>query len=111
MEASALKARVAAPLGERPARARVADPAFRWLLTGLAALILVLIAFFFVFLANKAEPAFSKFGVLGFIFDNDWNVSKSVYGALPLLVGTLITSALALVIGVPVAVATALFVT
>jgi len=111
MEASAIKARLTAPLGERSGRARAADPAFKWLLTGLAALILVLIAFFFFFLAGKAEPAFSKFGVLGFIFDNDWNVSKSIYGALPLLVGTLITSVLALVIGVPVAVATALFVT
>ena len=34
-----------------------------------------------------------------------------MYGALPLLVGTIITSAIALVIGVPIAVATALFVT
>ena len=84
MEASAIKARVTAPLGGRSTRARAADPAFKWLLTVLAALILVLIAFFFIFLAGKAEPAFSKFGIFGFIFDNDWNVSKSVYGALPL---------------------------
>ena len=45
------------------------------------------------------------------MFDNDWNVSAEHFGALPLLVGTLITSALALLIGVPVAVATAIYVT
>ena len=45
--------------------------------------------------------------MLGFVFGNDWNVSAEHFGALPLLVGTLITSALALLIGVPVAVATA----
>lgn len=111
MEASALKARVASPLGERPTRARVADPAFKWVLTALAALILILIAFFFYFLAKKAQPAFAQFGVIGFIFDNDWNVSKNIYGALPLLFGTVVTSFLALLIGVPIAVATALFVT
>jgi phosphate ABC transporter permease protein PstC len=38
-------------------------------------------------------------------------VSANHFGALPLLVGTLITSALALLIGVPVAVATAIYAT
>lgn len=109
--ASALTTRDAAPLGERSSRARFADPAFQALLSVLAGLILLLIAFFFLFLADKARPAFAQFGVFGFVFDNDWNVSKSVYGALPLLVGTLITSGVALFIGVPIAVATALFVT
>jgi phosphate ABC transporter permease protein PstC len=47
--------------------------------------------------------------VFGFIFGNDWNVSGEKFGALPLVVGTLITSGLALLIGVPVAVAAALY--
>jgi phosphate ABC transporter permease protein PstC len=37
--------------------------------------------------------------------------SQALYGALPLVVGTLITSAIALIIGVPVAIATALYIT
>ncbi len=45
------------------------------------------------------------------MFDNDWNVNAEHFGALPLLVGTLITSVLALLIGVPVAVATAVYAT
>jgi phosphate ABC transporter permease protein PstC len=96
---------------ERSAAARRADPLFRGILTGLAALILALIAFFFVFLINKAEPALSHQGVFSFLFTNDWNPSKAIFGAWPLVVGTLITAAIALVIGVPVAVATALFIT
>src|SRR4051812_17593102 len=55
--------------------------------------------------------AFDRFGVFGFTFTNNWDVSSSTYGALPLVVGTIITSAIALTIGVPIAVATALFVT
>src|ERR687885_339655 len=90
---------------------RVQDRALRWGLTGVAGLILVLIGFFFVRLLVEALPAFSRFGVLGFTFTNDWDVSRDLYGALPLLVGTLVTSAIALVIGVPIAVAAALYVT
>jgi phosphate ABC transporter permease protein PstC len=98
-------------LTERSLRARLPDQAMRWILTALAAGILVLIGFFFVRLIVEAEPALSKFGVLGFAFDNNWDVSRSIYGALPLVVGTLVTSAIALLIGVPVAVATAVFLT
>jgi phosphate ABC transporter permease protein PstC len=96
---------------ERSASARRADPLFRGILMGLAALILALIAFFFVFLINKAEPALSHQGVFSFLFTNDWNPSKAIYGAWPLVVGTLITAAISLVIGVPIAVAAALFIT
>jgi phosphate ABC transporter permease protein PstC len=83
----------------------------RWGLTALAALILVLIAYFFIRLYAEAKPAFDKFGVFGFTFDNNWDVSRNIYGALPLVVGTVITSVVALLIGVPVAVAAALYVT
>jgi phosphate ABC transporter permease protein PstC len=83
----------------------------RWGLTGVAGGILVLIGYFFVKLYVEAEPAFSRFGFFGFTFTNDWDVSRAHFGAAPLLVGTLITAGIALVIGVPVAVAAALYVT
>jgi phosphate ABC transporter permease protein PstC len=91
--------------------ARLPDQALRYGLTALAALILALIVYFFIRLVGEAGPAFSRFGVLGFTFNNAWNVSVEHFGALPLLLGTLITSALALAIGVPVAVATAIYAT
>jgi phosphate ABC transporter permease protein PstC len=80
-------------------------------LTLLAAGILALIVFFFIRLYGEAHLAFSKFGWIGFTFDNNWDVSRNIYGALPLVVGTLITAGVALVVGVPVAVAGALYVT
>ncbi len=104
------------PIGERSLLerspiARLPDRALKYGLTALSALMLALIVYFFVRLIGQARPAFAKEGVLGFIFTNDWNVSAELFGALPLLVGTLITSALALLIGVPVAVAAAVYVT
>jgi phosphate ABC transporter permease protein PstC len=89
--------------------ARVPDRALRAILTILAALILALIVYFFVRLVGEARPAFAHEGVFGFTFNNDWNVNAERFGALPLLLGTLITSALALLIGVPIALATALY--
>jgi phosphate ABC transporter permease protein PstC len=95
----------------RPSLARLPDRLLRWGLTGLAAAILALIAFFFVKLALESRPLFAGYGVLKFVFSDEWVPSQQLYGALPLIVGTLITSGVALAIGVPVAVATALYLT
>jgi phosphate ABC transporter permease protein PstC len=91
--------------------ARLPDRALKYGLTALATLILALIVYFFIRLVGEARPAFAKEGVFGFAFGNNWNVSAEHFGALPLLVGTLVTSALALLIGVPVAIATAVYAT
>jgi phosphate ABC transporter permease protein PstC len=96
---------------ERSPLARLPDRALRYGLTALASLILVLIVYFFVRLFGEARPAFAAAGFFEFVFGNDWNVSAGHFGALPLVVGTLITSALALLIGVPIAVATAIYLT
>jgi phosphate ABC transporter permease protein PstC len=95
----------------RSALARLPDRALKYGLTALAVLILALIVYFFIRLIGQARPAFAKEGVIHFIFGNDWNVGAEHFGALPLLVGTLITSVLALLIGVPVAVAAAVYAT
>src|SRR3954449_9322227 len=97
-------------LGRLPL-SRLPDRLLRWGLTALAAGVLVLIAYFFYKLIDQAGPSISKFGIFGFVFHNDWDVSRNFYGAAPLVVGTLITSALALAIDVPIAVAAALYVT
>jgi phosphate ABC transporter permease protein PstC len=111
MDAAAVSSGGERSILARSPLARLPDRTLRYGLTALSALILALIVYFFVRLLGEARPAFAKEGVLGFVFGNDWNVSAEQFGALPLLVGTLITSGLALVIGVPVAVATALYAT
>jgi phosphate ABC transporter permease protein PstC len=99
------------PAPSRSSLERLPDQVLKWGLTGLAAAVLLLIAFFFYELIKQSTPVFHRTGVIGFAFDNDWDVAKNIFGAWPLVVGTLITSAIALVIGVPVAVGTALFLT
>src|SRR5204862_6859159 len=94
------------PIGDRAVlarspMARLPDRALRYGLTALAIGILSLIVYFFIRLVGEARPALAKAGVIGFTFVNDWNVNGEQFGALPLFVGSLITSALALLLGVP----------
>jgi phosphate transport system permease protein len=74
-------------------------------------LIIVISAGIVLSLTVGAIPAFSHFG-LKFIFMNDWNptAGEENYGALPFIAGTLITSFFALLICIPLAFSTSLFV-
>ena len=58
--------------------------------------VLVLIAYFFVRLYIESRPVFQSYGVANFVFKDAWIPSKDQFGALPLIVGTLITAATAL---------------
>jgi phosphate ABC transporter permease protein PstC len=111
MEAGSMTTGGGRSILERSPLARLPDRALKWGLTALAALILILIAFFFIRLYSESHAAFQKFGFFGFVFSNDWDVQGKHFGALPLVVGTLITAGIALAIGVPVAIATALYLT
>ena len=110
MEAASIHGGERAILARSPL-ARLPDRLLKYGLTALAGLILALIVYFFIRLIGQARPALEKEGVFGFVFGNDWNVGADHFGALPMVLGTLITSGLALLIGVPVAVATALYTT
>ena len=104
---------------------RLPDQVLKWGLSALAAGVLILIGYFFVRLIGQSSSAFGHIGILNFFFRNNWDVSQlqqgaacttassahCTFGAWPLLIGTIITSAIALVIGVPVALATALYLT
>jgi phosphate transport system permease protein len=59
---------------------------------------------------SGSRPSIQKFG-LRFLVSSDWDPVNDVYGALPFIYGTLVSSLLALVIAVPLSVATAIFLT
>ena len=51
----------------------------------------------------------NKFGFIGFILSNEWDPVKELFGAAPALIGTLITSFLALLFATPIAIGIAIF--
>jgi len=99
------------PEGVLPATRRpFGDAVFFGLVLLAAALVLALAGAMLWVLTSGALPALRHFGP-GFFTGTDWNVYREEFGALPFLVGTLLTSAGALALAVPLALAAALFVT
>ena len=90
--------------------ARWQDALFRNVTLMFAALVLALLLSIIVALGYAALPALSKFGP-GFFVTNVWNPVTSEFGALAPIYGTLTTSIIALLIGVPVSFGIALFLT
>jgi phosphate ABC transporter permease protein PstC len=125
VEASSASVSGGRPVLERSPLHRLPDRALKWGLSALAAGVLLLIGYFFVRLIGQSSTAFGHIGFFEFFYRNNWDVAQlqqgaacttaaaagCTFGAWPLILGTLITSAIALVIGVPVAVATALYLT
>ncbi|MEM3397779.1 MAG: phosphate ABC transporter permease subunit PstC [Nitrososphaerota archaeon] len=61
-----------------------------------------------VSLVTTSSPIFIKYG-LDFVFSSVWNPVKESYGILPALLGTLITSTIAISIATPLAISLAVF--
>ncbi|HTZ80630.1 MAG TPA: phosphate ABC transporter permease subunit PstC [Stellaceae bacterium] len=93
-----------------PPRARVFDGLFQGATWFFAVFILLLLAAVLASLVVGALPALRKFG-WGFVVSSSWNPVTEQFGALPAIAGTLITSSIAMLIGIPVAFGIALFIT
>ncbi|MGE5103573.1 MAG: phosphate ABC transporter permease subunit PstC [Betaproteobacteria bacterium] len=91
-------------------RGRWQDVFFRHTTRLFAALVLVLLVSIIAALAVAAAPALRAFGPAFFLSDV-WNPVTGQFGALAPIYGTLVTSAIALLIGIPVSFGIALFLT
>jgi phosphate transport system permease protein len=86
------------------------DLIFRSVARFFASLVLVLLLGIVVSLVYGSLPSIRAFG-FGFLASSEWNPVTERFGALVPIVGTLVTSAIALLIGVPVSFGIALFLT
>jgi len=86
------------------------DRAFKWLTLLMALAVFVLVGLIGYELARGSQPALHKFG-WHFLVSSDWDPMNDSYGALPFIFGTLVSSFIALVIAVPISVATAVYLT
>ena len=88
----------------------VGDVVFRSLTFLFALLVLLILGGVIVALIEGAVPAFRTFG-LSFIVAEVWNPVTEKFGALAPIYGTLVTSTIAMLVGIPVAFGVALFIT
>lgn len=89
----------------------IADKLFKILATIAGSYVLVMIAFLVFQLVSESYPIWDENG-LSFIAKSDWNAveGREDYGALPYIFGTLVTSSLAMAIGVPLSIGIAMFI-
>jgi len=80
---------------------------FQWLVKGIAVLTIVVLGWMGWIIYEKAQIAIKTFG-LGFLTSQEWDVPGLIFGALPYIYGTLVTSALALLLALPISIAVAL---
>ena len=88
----------------------IGDLVFRSLTFLFALLVLLILGGVIVALIEGALLAFRTFG-LSFIATEVWNPVTEKFGALAPIYGTLVTSAIAMLVGIPVAFGVALFIT
>ncbi|MBE9182232.1 phosphate ABC transporter permease subunit PstC [Oculatella sp. LEGE 06141] len=97
-------------LEKRLSKQSLLDQGFFWLTLVMAIGIAAVLAFVIYEIGRSALPAIQTFG-LGFLFSTTWDPVQNVYGALPQIYGTLVTSAIALFLAVPIGVGVAVFLT
>ena len=86
----------------------VADRIYRVVILSFALCIPLLLLLIFLEVGAAGWPALRQFGV-GFLTSSTWDPVQGQFGAAPAIVGTLLTSAIALVIATPLAVGGAIF--
>ena len=84
------------------------DKAYEAITTACAIVVPALVVGIALAIFAAAWPAFSKLG-LSIITSSDWDVAAGHFGAAPALFGTLVSSAVALVIATPLAIGIAIF--
>src|SRR5256886_8403890 len=93
-----------------PAVRHLGDRVFKWLTLLMALSVFALIVLVGFELWRGSHLALQKFG-WRFLFSKDWNPVSEQFGALPFIFGTLVSSLIALLIAVPLSIASAVFLT
>ncbi|WP_236717249.1 phosphate ABC transporter permease subunit PstC [Acidihalobacter prosperus] len=89
---------------------RWGDRLFQWTTLFFALFVLGVLAAILLTLAWSAWPAFEHFG-WHFLVSSEWNPVTLKFGALSPMVGTLVTSLIAMLFGIPISFGIALFIT
>ena len=89
---------------------RSGDRAFRTVTFAAALFVLVLLGAIIVSLIIGSWASITKFG-FSFLFTQRWNTDQEIFGAMPAIYGTLVSSLLAMLIAVPVGLGIAIFLT
>jgi phosphate transport system permease protein len=81
---------------------------FKKILAVMSAVLIIVMIAFLITLIVESMPSIKSLGV-GFLWGKTWDPVNNVYGAWPFLIGTLLTSFIALIISLPFSYAVAIY--
>src|SRR5438132_5964245 len=108
LDASAIADRSVAAKMKPPSR--FGDKAFEWLTLAMALVVAALVFVVGWQLARGSSLAIRRFG-FHFLTTSTWDPVAEQFGALPFIYGTIVSSLIALIIAVPLSIATAIYLT
>jgi phosphate transport system permease protein len=84
-----------------------ADRAARYIVIASSALSFIVLLAIGLFTLREGLPAFSQIGILNFLFGTEWRPGQDLYGILPMIIGSLFVTVVAMVIAIPLGIACA----
>src|SRR5699024_8362762 len=76
-----------------------------------ACMSILAVALICVFLFANGVPAISEIGLFEFLLGTTWRPGNDIYGILPMILGSIYVTAGAILVGVPLGIMTAVFMT
>lgn len=101
-------AQVRRPIVDRPRRR--GDRVFRRVALISAAVVLLLLAIMIVSTTIASLPVWRSQGFIGFLLGMRWVPNKGIFGAFPFIYGTVVTALIGVLVGVPISVLIALYI-
>lgn len=90
-------------------RSRIKEGFAKVLFAAAAGISILAVAFICIFLFANGVPAIAQIGLPDFLFGTTWRPANDIYGIFPMIVDSIYVTAGAIVVGVPVGLLTAVF--
>lgn len=88
---------------------KAGERVMRWVFTACACLSILVVGLICLFLFANGLPTLFRIGPLDFLLGQTWQPGNDIYGILPMILGSLYVTAGAILVGVPVGLLTALY--
>lgn len=86
------------------------DQLMRYVLTAVASAAVLIIFLIIFFIASNSVDALKDIGLFNFLFGTEWDSHAGIYGALPVITGTILVTLGAIAFALPIGLGSAIFI-
>ena len=86
------------------------DQIMKFVLLAIASVAVLIVFLIIVFILGNSWGAIEEVGILHFLFGNDWNISKETFGALNIILGSILVTIGAIAFALPIGLGAAIYI-